>query len=289
MELSTKLYQDFKKENLLSKNISEGLKTENPRTPHFHLKPKVHKEGNPGRPVISSINCHTSKISEYVDYHLQPIVNEIPPYVQDTTDFHRKINQTDFVPDKSYLVSLDVKSLCTNIPNAEGIKSVKTSLDNYSKRTASTKVITTFLALILTLNNFIFNCKNHLQIKDCAMGTICAPSHANIFMDHFERKFIHSFIKTFSLIYLRFIDDIFFIWTGSKTDLEKVLNELNIIHPSIKFEYEISKDRILFLDTEIYIKNNKLHTKIFKKKTDRQTFLNINSEHPKSLKKQHPI
>ena len=44
------------------------------------------------------------------------------------------------------------------------------------------------------------------------------------------------------------------------------------------------KERILFLDTEIYIKNNKLHTKIFGKKTDHQTFLNINLEHPISLK-----
>ena len=107
-------------------------------------------------------------------------------------------------------------------------------------------------------------------------------------IDYFERKFIYPFIKTFPLIYLRFIDDIFLIWTGSKTDLEKILNELNAKHPSIKFEYKISKERISFLDTNIYIKNNKLHTKIFRKKTDGQTFLNINSEHPKSLKNSIP-
>ena len=120
------------------------------------------------------------------------------------------------------------------------------------------------------------------------MRTLCTPSYANIFMDHFERKFIYPFIKTFLLIYLRFIDDIFFMWTGSKSDLEKVLNELTTKHPSIKFEYEISKERISFLDTEINIKNNKLHTKIFRKKTNRQTFLNINSEHAKSLKNSIP-
>ena len=74
MKLSAKLYQ----ENLLKKNIFEGHKTENPKIPLFYLKRKVHKKGNPGRPVISSINCHTSKISEYVDYHLQTIVKEIP-------------------------------------------------------------------------------------------------------------------------------------------------------------------------------------------------------------------
>ena len=68
------------------------------------------------------------------------------------------------------------------------------------------------------------------------MGAICAPSYANSSMVHLERKFIYPFIKTFSLTYLRFIDDIFFIWTGSKTDLEKSFNELNAKHPSVKFE-----------------------------------------------------
>ena len=98
------------------------------------------------------------------------------------------------------------------------------------------------------------------------MGTICADSYANIFMDHFERKFIYPFINAFSPIHFRFIGDIFFIWTVSKTNLEICLNELNAKHASIKFEYEISKERISFLDTEMYIKNNKSHTKIFRKK-----------------------
>ena len=76
-----KVISKFQKENLLSKNISEGLKSEKPKTPHFYLKSKVHKEGNSGRHVISSINSHTSKVSEYVDYHLPPIVKEISSYV----------------------------------------------------------------------------------------------------------------------------------------------------------------------------------------------------------------
>ena len=42
------------------------------------------------------------------------------------------------------------------------------------------------------------------------------------------------------------------------------------------------------LDNEIYIKNNKLHHRIFRKKTDGQTFLNINSEYTKSLKNSIP-
>ena len=62
------------KEQLISENIANGLKNPSPRTPQFYTSPKIHKEGNPGRPVVSSINCHTANISKYVALHLQPIV-----------------------------------------------------------------------------------------------------------------------------------------------------------------------------------------------------------------------
>ena len=64
----------------------------------------------------------------------------------------------------------------------------------------------------------------------------------------------------------------------------KFLNELNTKHESIKSEYQISKTSITFLDTGVYIKNNKLYIKIYRKQTDRQILLNISSEHPKFLK-----
>ena len=86
------------------------------------------------------------------------------------------------------------------------------------------------------------------------MGTICAPSDENILTEHFEGKFIYLLNKTFLLIYLRFIDNIFFTWTGSKTDLENFSNKSNPKHPSIKFKCEISKGRTSFLGTEKYIR-----------------------------------
>ena len=110
----------------------------------------------------------------------------------------------------------------------------------WQQRTVPTKLITTFLFLILTLDNFIFNSTNYLETKGCTMGLI---------------------------------DDIFFIWTANKKDLIKFLNKLNT--KSIKCEYQISKTRITFLDTEVYTKNRKLHTKVYRKEADRQIFLNI--------------
>ena len=65
----------FQRENLINKNVAEGLETTSPRSPRFCIQPELHKQDNPGRLVINSVNCHTSNISKHVEYHLQPIVN----------------------------------------------------------------------------------------------------------------------------------------------------------------------------------------------------------------------
>ena len=82
---------------------------------------------------------------------------------------------------------------------------------------------------------------------------------------------MYPFIKGFSLIYLRSIDDIFFISAGNRKDLMKFLNELKTKQKSIKFEYQISKASITLLDTEVYIKNNNMYTKILKEKKSRSS------------------
>ena len=77
----------FRKGNLITKNVAEGLKTASPWMPTFCIQPKLHNQGNPGRPVRSSVNCHTLNISKYADYHLQSIVQQIPSYIQHLNDF----------------------------------------------------------------------------------------------------------------------------------------------------------------------------------------------------------
>ena len=150
---------NLKNGNLLTLKTANSLLEEKIKTPEFQLLPKaklIHKPNNPGRPVISSVNCQTSRISEFVDYYLQPEAKENKSYVKDTTDFIKKIETIDHFSDDSYLVSLDVRSLYTNILHKEGIQAVKQKL-NKSKPSISIKVILNFLKLILTLNNFVFN------------------------------------------------------------------------------------------------------------------------------------
>ena len=39
----------------------------------FYKLPKIHKHGNPDRPIISSNSHPTEKMSESVEYHLKPL------------------------------------------------------------------------------------------------------------------------------------------------------------------------------------------------------------------------
>ena len=115
----------FKNEDLLSKKTAKGLKVINPKTPKFYITPKIHKEINPERPPINSVNCHTSEILRFVDHYLQPLVRVIPPYIK--------------VRENPFLVTMDVEALYTNIPNNEGIAAVKRKHNNYTKNTVSHK------------------------------------------------------------------------------------------------------------------------------------------------------
>ena len=184
---------------------------------------------------------------------------------------------------------MDVKALYTNIPNDEGLQALKEALDQKQNQSVASKVIVTLMSLILTLNSFVFNDKNYLQVKGCAMGTISAPPYDNIFMGKFEESHIYPYIRHLCKLYLRYIDDLFLIWTGTKQQFEDFICNLNNQHPSIKFSYQISNTSINFPDTTVYIKNRKLHTTIFTKPTDKQNYLHYKSEHPLQLKNSIPF
>ena len=92
---------------------------------------------------------------------------------------------------------------------------------------------------------------------------------ANIFMVWFEEKFIFPLLTNLSDFYLCFIDDIFLIWNGTKTEFDNFMKKINEWHPSIKFEYEMSKTEIHFLDTTVFKVGNKLRTKVYVKPTDK--------------------
>lgn len=81
------------------------------------------------------------------------------------------------------------------------------------------------------------------------------------------------------LLYRRYIDDLFFIWSGSLSSLHQFLEELNCNTSNIKLTSELSENCIHFLDINIYRQGNKLGTSVYFKPTDSNIYLPIQSGH----------
>ena len=156
------------------------------RTRQFHILSKFHKPNIPGRPVVSSVECHTSKILRFFGHFLQSHAKSLSSYIKCTSGFITRINETKYIHEDTILVKLDVKSLYTNNTNHAVIEAVKSALNPVSQKTIATKVIIRILFLILTLNNFVL----------LSVSTMCVPNCTNIVMRKFKN--MHLFIRKFS-------------------------------------------------------------------------------------------
>ena len=140
------------------------------------------------------------------------------------------------------------------------------------------------MARFVLENYFKFNGDVKKQISGTAIGTKFAPPYACIFMDDLETKFLQS-QSLQPLVWFRYIDDIFFIWTHGNDKLEKFLDDLNSFDNNIKFTHESSKDNIIFLDLIVKLSKGRLTTDLHVKDTDRHQYLHFNSSHPDHTKR----
>ena len=53
----------------------------------------------------------------------------------------------------------------------------------------------------------------------------CAPAYASIFMGIFEETHIYPLIKQKVQLYIRYIDDIFLMWTSSENELQQFISK----------------------------------------------------------------
>ena len=110
--------------------------------------------------------------------------------------------------------------------------------------------------------------------RKSAMGIICAPAYANIFMGNLELKHIYPYIKNKTKMFSRFIDDLFMIRTGWEQELLDLISDLNKRYPSIKFKFKYSQTKIEFLDVLVYKDHdNMLQKTIYRKQTDQKITL----------------
>ena len=106
-------------------------------------------------------------------------------------------------------------------------------------------------------------------------------------MNEVETEFLKS-QELQPFLWLRYIDDIFFIWTHGTQELDSFLNELNKFHPNLSFTYETSEERVNFLDLNVSIRNGAISTDLYIKPTDGHQYLHYKSSHPEHIRNSIP-
>ncbi len=115
------------------------------------------------------------------------------------------------------------------------------------------------------------------------MGSPLSPVMANLFMEEFEKNAL----ATATLkpgFWFRYVDDTLSSWCHGLDNLQRFLDHMNSLHPSIKFTYEVQKDdkTIPFLDVLFTIREDgSLGHKVYRKPMHTDRYLYFNSfQHP---------
>ena len=139
---------------------------------------------------------------------------------------------------------------------------------------------------ILKYKFFKFDNQIYLQIHGTAMGTTLAPNYSGVFLANFENTVLHNAPNNLQpIIWKRFIDDIFMIYTQGEAALQNFHTYFNNIHPTIKFDVTYSTKEMKFLDTTIYFNSqSKLESTLYVKTTDICTLLHVNPFHSNNSK-----
>ena len=124
------------------------------------------------------------------------------------------------IPDNALLVTADVVGLYPSIPHQAGLIALKEALGNRLLKKIPTDDLIKMAEFVLSNNFFEFNINTLQQISETAIGPKFAQPYACIYMDQVEQKFLATQINQ-PLIWLRYVDDIFFIWTHGEKELEK--------------------------------------------------------------------
>ena len=240
-------------------------------TQTIYFLPKIHKTPLKIRPIVSCTSGPTHTASAYLDALLQPLMKSVPSFVLNSMDVLHTLEQTT-LPPHTYLVTLDVESLYTNITHERAINTFTRHFKHHPR-------FVFFLDLLKhVLRNNVFTFDGHYFKQTCglAMGTKLAPALATLVMAEVEQEFMAGEVLR-PLLWRRYIDDILMFWSHSKKEFTDFFRRLNNHTHKIRFTHTLSHQSIDFLDLTLFKQSDfsrtgKLATKIFYKRTNTFTY-----------------
>ena len=180
------LLKTIKAEGGIDNNTYQRLYPTGAVPPKYYGLPKIHKQGTPLRPIISTRGSVSYETAKELAKILKPLIQKSPHHVYNNKDFLESIKGIK-VEDDECIMIYDVTALFTSIPIGTTINIIKKQLaeDLRSKKQNQHDHQTHMLSLTeFCLKNtyFKFTGEFYAQQKEAAMGSPISPVMANLFM-----------------------------------------------------------------------------------------------------------
>ncbi|GJQ83520.1 hypothetical protein Trydic_g15987 [Trypoxylus dichotomus] len=119
--------RDAIKESSIPKEEERRLLPSESRPPRLYGLPKIHKPGNPLRPIVSTCSSPTTELAKYVAKQLAQYSGNTKSFVRNSEHFIEILQQHE-ITKQDLLRSFDVESLFTNVSVEETLKIIKREL-----------------------------------------------------------------------------------------------------------------------------------------------------------------
>ena len=229
------MLKSIKAEGGISEAVYKKLYPTGAGSPKFYGLPKIHKEGVPLRPIVSSIGAVTYHTAKELARILKPLVGRSPYHIQNSSDFIQQLQGIQLQPNQC-MVSFDVKALFTSVPVQPAISIIKKLLEEdhtlQQRTTMSVNNITCLLEFCLNSTYFSYQGQHYQQQEGAAMGFPISPIVANLFMEEFEKKAISTSPHP-PYFWKRYVDDTFTILESSHR--RAFLDHINSVDQHIQF------------------------------------------------------
>ena len=276
--------------------------------PTFYLLPKLHKNPYKSRFISNSSHCSTTILSKHITSALTAVKDHVIKYSEtafsnSNVNYFWSIKNSSEVIEKlrlrnfqgSQVSSFDFSTLYTSLPHdlikAKVLSLVKRCFDRESKTYLCTSAKAGFFSnkkydsyacwtctelceafTFLMENIYVqFDGMVYQQIVGIPMGTNCAPFIADLFLYCYERDFMSNLQKSkrFDLIdkfndTSRYLDEIFTI------DNPTFAEHIPDIYPrELQLNKANTSDKeTSFLDLNIKVIGNEIHTSVYDKRDD---------------------
>ena len=213
----------------------------------FYVIWKLHKAPNArgvrSRPIASQTRYPTRRLSQFLHSQLVDAVMNHPHVLKDSISLIRRLDSMKLsCLDNFYLTAADVEALYPSIKLEDGMKALSWFMKEHTKFPIQLQRLYLEFARFVLENNYV-ECEGlagqtvFLQKIGTAMGTPFSVTYATIFMIWLETPVIHEF-REYILLYKRYIDDLFIIWSGSPENLCRFRARLGTANANIKLEWQ---------------------------------------------------